>query len=183
MYSHIYIYCIYKYIHTIQSELKKTYNFKEPTNRSHPIDLGSQLYVLKMMLHSYRLSYGVATISRLLKFHRSLLQNIVSFVGLFFVNIDTRIQSNVKCHELLNTSHTPTCASNSHIYIYISVYIHVHTYTHIHIYTYTHTHIYTHTILDEAPCHAQALPQPYVSRPCTYVIYICKCTDINVCSY
>jgi len=139
---HIYIYIVYINTHnTIQSELKKTYNFKEPTNRSHPIDSGSRLYVLKMMLHSYRLSYGVATISRLLKFHRSLLQNIVSFVGLFFVNIDTRIQSNVKCHELLNTSHTPTCASNSHIYIFLYIY----TYTHIHIYTYTHIHIHTYT--------------------------------------
>ena len=62
---------------------KETHNFKEPTNRSHPIDSGSLLYVVKIILHKNRLSSGVATISRLLKFSKSLLQNIVSFIGLF----------------------------------------------------------------------------------------------------
>jgi len=53
---------------------KETYNFKEPTTRSHPI----RIYHLRSDV-----IYGVATISRLLKIHRSVLQNIVSFIGLF----------------------------------------------------------------------------------------------------
>ena len=60
---------------------KQTYNFKEPTNRSHRIQIDATCLSFSLYIRNHNVGYGVATMSRMLKNtglfaeYRSLLQS------------------------------------------------------------------------------------------------------------
>jgi len=101
---------------------KETYDFKEPTNRRHPI-LG--------YLPCNR-QFGSKSAARRLEFKKNGLFGGLCIYLLIYINMYIYIYMCEYIHEYIPT----------YVYVYIFVQIHVYTYVHIYVCTYMYVYIY-----------------------------------------
>ena len=114
--------CVRVYVRVCLVYMHETYDFKEPTNRSHPI-YPARTGRTGVCIHA----------------HTNTHTHIHTYTHTHTQQYTRRKLPNVS-HVIHTHTIIHTC---SHIYKY--TYIHTYTHTHIHTYTHTHIHTYTHT--------------------------------------
>ena len=128
----------------------------------------------------YTYQYGAATISRLFQNYTSLLQNIVSFIGLFAKENNSSKEPTDRSHPI-SFSSLSSCTWKRYRALSLSLCMYIHTCIHIRSYVCIYTCIYVyHNFHLFRLVRGKGIA---LSLSLSLYIYICMHTYMNLCMY